>query len=231
MSTAIELQPIEVERERRIQGRSLTAAEVDAQLEQVLAPFAGTALGTRAHDAYEFAKRLDYDHPGLSAAAYLAHPVRVASLASRLIRPREDESVVLALLHNVFELSSVSPAQIAAGFGAPIAKAIEVLTVDRTRKDREYTVGYYRGICDMPRYVRMIKVLDKLDNLFILCLNPDDEVRRTYLADIETFIVPMAAADQPDLVPYLHELIGDCRVLGHRALSTFETSLSGRKQS
>jgi hypothetical protein len=67
----------------------------------------------------------------------------------------------------------------------------------------------------MQPHVRVIKILDKLDNLFVLCLNPSDEVRHQYLADIETFVLPMVASDLPALLPYITALVNDCRAVGH----------------
>lgn len=218
MSTSIPLRSFQAEREERIRARGCSMADVEKSLDDALAPHVGTALETRAHAAFEFARSLDYSHPGLSIAGYLAHPVRVASLVLRALRPADEQAVVLALLHNVFELSSVVPAEIAKRFGRPIADAITALTVDRSQKTREYTASYYRGLAPLPSWVRAIKVLDKLDNLFVLCLNPDDDLRRDYLADIETFVLPMVAADLPGLLPYVTALVEENRAIGHRPL-------------
>jgi (p)ppGpp synthase/HD superfamily hydrolase len=192
-------------------------AEVEQLFSGMLAPFTGMALASRARAAFDFARQLDYSHPGLDTAAYLAHPVRVASLVLRTLHPADEQAVVLALLHNVFELSTVSRDEIARRFGGPIAVAITALTVDRSQKTREYTAGYYRALHAMPAYVRVVKILDKLDNLFVLCLNPDDGVRRAYLADIETFVLPMVGAELPQLLAYVTALVEDCRATGYRA--------------
>lgn len=215
MNPGIQLKAFETERADRIRARECSMADVERSLDEALAPWAGTELEARARAAFEFARGLDYSHPGLSIAAYLAHPVRVASLVLRTTQPDSAAPVVLALLHNVFELSSVQPAEIANRFGQPIADAITALTVDRSQKTHEYTESYYRGLLAMPAYVRINKVLDKLDNLFVLCLNPNDDVRRDYLADIETFVLPMVAADLPGLLPYVTALVEDNRAIGH----------------
>lgn len=214
MTDAPILGSIAAERQMRLRARGIQDHEVEQLFSESLAPFAGTDLEARAREAFEFAKGIDYDHPGLSATAYLAHPVRVASLVLRIVRPVDEEATVLALLHNVFELSKVMPQAIGARFGAPISKAIETLTVDRSQTTHAYTTRYYTMLRAMPPYVRIVKVLDKMDNMFILGLNPNAAVRAQYLADIEEFVVPMVAADLPQLSTYFAELIEDCRRTG-----------------
>ena len=209
-SDSIGLGSIEEERQHRLASREIEADAVDRMLEDALAPYAGTLLARQAREAWAFASNIDYHHTGLSTASYLAHPVRVAALTLKLMRPPHEMGLSLALLHNVFELSDVRPDEISGRFGQPIADAIRVLTVDRTQKSRGYTVAYYRKLHDMPSYVRIVKALDKLDNMFVLCLNPSEDVRTQYLEDIETFVRPMVAAELPHLLPYFDNLIDDC---------------------
>lgn len=204
---------IEAERQRRLASRRDEGRESPAVFAAALAPWQGTPLSQRVRAAYAFAAGLDYHHPGLSPASYLAHPVRVADLALKLEGER-GEAAVLALLHNIFEVSTVDPGVVAASFGVPIADAIKVLTVDRSATSREYTQGYYAGIAAAPSWVRVVKILDKLDNMFLLGLNPDAGIRARYLDDIEEFVIPMASRDTPALVAYLEALTADCRATG-----------------
>jgi (p)ppGpp synthase/HD superfamily hydrolase len=135
-------------------------------------------------------------------------------MALTILRPPDEMATVLALLHNLLEVSKISAGEISEHFGQPLANAIVDLTVDRTQTTHDYTVAYYRKLMDLPRWARVIKVLDKLDNLFVLCLNPNEQVRNSYLADIEEFVMPMVTADLPHLVLYMRALIADCRKLG-----------------
>jgi len=210
----IQLKSFQAERNERIRARDSSMADVKKSLDDLLAPHAGTAIASRAREAFEFACELDYSHPGLSIAGYLAHPVRVAALTLRAFQPANEQAVVLALLHNVFELSPVTAEKIAARFGQPIADAITVLTVDRSQRTHEYKERYYQRLQAMPAYVRVIKVLDKLDNLFVLYSNPSEEVRRDYLAEIEVFVVPMTASVLPALLPYMTALVDENRTIG-----------------
>jgi (p)ppGpp synthase/HD superfamily hydrolase len=208
------LDSIENERLRRLRSRANNGEESEASLKTSLSPFSGTNLAEKTWRAYEYAKSVDYEHGGLSSAAYLAHPVSVACLALKVVRPPDENAAVLALLHNLLEVSKISEHEIAQRFGNSIAVAIRQLTVDRSQSTHEYTSRYYQALQSLPKWGRVIKVLDKLDNLFILCINPDAHIRAAYLADIEEFVLPMANADLPHLMPYLKSLVADCRRVG-----------------
>lgn len=213
MCQAAGLLTIAAERQRRLASRRDEGRESAAEFAAALEPWRKMSLAQRVQDAYKFAAALDYHHPGLSPASYLAHPVRVAALALQLSGGPGD-APVLALLHNIFEVTTVRPAAVAAKFGGSMVAAIEVLTVDRSMTSRDYTQRYYAAIAAAPSWVRMVKVLDKLDNMFLLCLNPDAGIRSRYLQDVEEFVVPLADRDAPPLVVYLQALIADCRAIG-----------------
>ena len=215
MSVNVSLGTIAVERKRRLQSRDNQGSEAEQVLVQALSTANAAVLATRAKMAYEFAKSLEYGHPGLGASSYLAHPVRVADSMIALAKPLVEDGVVLALLHNVFEHTTVSHETISQRFGVQIAEAIRILTVDRTPTDPDYTFRYYQRLERAPLWVRQVKVLDKFDNLFLLGLNPSAAIRAAYLADIEHYVVPMAQEVLPDLVLYIGSLIDDCRDIGY----------------
>lgn len=211
---ASHLRAIADERALRLRSRNDEGFEAEATFRQALSTFRGTALEEQAHRAHDYAASIDYTHAGLSPRAYLAHPVRVAALAMTLDPGVQPETVVCGLLHNVFEVSRVTPADVAARFGEPMAEGIGRLTVDRAQDTHAYKASYYGRIGDGPRWLRVVKVLDKLDNLFLLCLNQDAEVRRAYLGEIEEFIMPIVRAELPALEGYMDALIADCRETG-----------------
>ncbi len=210
-------QTISQERRRRLESRVANGAESPAEFDAALAPLPAPQQAELSR-AYTFAAAADYHHPGLTPASYLAHPVRVMATALGIQEPSDQQAGILSLLHNMYEVSNVGQADVAAAFGAPMADAITVLTVDRTDTSRAYVEGYYARITSAPHFVRLVKVLDKFDNLFLLGLNPDAEVRSTYLSDVDTFVIPLARSLDPDiagpLVPYLNDLVSECRTTG-----------------
>ncbi|MCM2303294.1 MAG: HD domain-containing protein [Elusimicrobia bacterium] len=211
------LGPIEEERRSRLESRAAQGAEAGAMFEACLAAHAEGEARARILEAYRFAQRIEYTHAGLTPAAYLAHPARVACLAMRLVKPLDAETVVVGLVHNVLEVSRLTEDDVAGALGRPVAEMLVALTVDRRRTSEDDTKAYYERLSRAPWAARLVKILDKLDNLFLLCLNPDDMVRSSYLREIETYIVPMAGRDLPELSHYLRLLIENCRTTGHRS--------------
>lgn len=199
-----------MERQRRLDSRAADGVESPAVFDVALATLPVEAR-QRLREAYAFAAAVDYHHPGLSPASYLAHPVRVMDLALRVTTPPDVQAGVLSLLHNLYEVSAIGPTVVAAHFGDAIAEAITTLTVNREDTSRAYVERYYAGIAAAPAFVQVVKVLDKLDNLFLLHLNPDTAVKRQYLDDVETFVVPLAHSSAAGLVAYLEALVAECR--------------------
>lgn len=174
-------------------------------------------------NAWRYATSLDYHHPGQSKEVYLAHPLRVTTLYLQLARPITEAGGMTALLHNAKEVSNVPDQDLENNLGVEVATAIRVLTVDRDRQwDGDYKRSYYRKIENSPLFVQQVKILDKLDNLFLLCLNPSDDIRDRYLKEVEMLLLPMARNALPDLVGYLGDLVAHNRRIGHRPLASME---------
>jgi (p)ppGpp synthase/HD superfamily hydrolase len=169
--------------------------------------------------AWDYAQGLEYSHPGQGKAVYLAHPLRVTTLYMDQFQPADAAGVATAILHNALELTGARRADLAAAAGETVAAAVETLTVDRARQwDDDYKDTYYRAIEAQPRHVARVKILDKLDNLFLLCLNPSADTRQRYLREIERWLIPMARRATPQLADYLSALAEDCRQTGHAPL-------------
>ena len=149
--------------------------------------------GTTYQTSFYLAKNLDYCHPGLESKIYLNHPLRVANLIVQNLLNIDDILLATALLHNIKE---VSPNQYQDGMKSlpeEIKNAVEALTVDRSRQyERTYKIKYYLNIESYSPLASQVKVFDKIDNLFMICFNPDSEIRRSYLQEIEDFVLPLA---------------------------------------
>lgn len=165
------------------------------------------------------ASSLSYHHPGQDTQTYLAHPLRVASLYLDVAPAPSGWGVSLALLHNVLEVAKVDEAALASEFGTPFFDALVILTVDRAQQwDEIYKDRYYGAIGASPTDVGAVKVIDKIDNLYLLSLNANDEVRARYLAEIERWVLPLAERCVPVAVPLMCELVARNRAIGHRPL-------------
>ena len=165
--------------------------------------------------AFRFAKEIKYRHVGLKSEVYFSHPLRVAALATLCSGTQDAGIGVVGVLHNVLEVSDVSLAYLSSTFGKSISDQIKILTVDReVQWDRVYKATYYSKIMEGPLSTRIVKIIDKLDNLFLLGLNPDASVREKYLMELEDFVLPMTVTSLPELTSYMRELIQDCKAIG-----------------
>lgn len=173
----------------------------------------------RLSDAWNYALSLDYHHPGQSKEVYLAHPMRVAMLYAQMIRPMDTTGVITAMLHNAKEVSDVSDDKLLSSVGEDVANAIFTLTVEReVQWDAAYKNSYYEKIESSQLFTHRVKILDKLDNLFLLCLNPSEEIRERYLNEIEKWVLPMTKKSLPELYDYMCELVLDNQRIGYRPL-------------
>lgn len=143
--------------------------------------------------ALRFASQIEYQHGVVPSHVYLKHPLRVAMSLLRKDRAYDPEAIIIALLHNVLEVSSISAQQLHDLFGASAAIAITHLTVDRAQQyDVAYKDEYYARIEATSVACAQVKVADKLDNIYMLCFNSSEDVRMKYLDEIDRWVVPMA---------------------------------------
>lgn len=209
------LDDIAIERHRRLLGLLEPDPHALVLWRRAMAALSDNVQRDRLAHAFRFAKEVKYRHVGLTSEIYFSHPLRVSALAT-LISGTQDASIgVIALLHNVLEVSDVSADNLSDIFGDDVSDQIKALTVDRdVQWDRTYKAGYYSKLMLCPLSARVVKIVDKLDNLFVLGLNPEESVREKYLAEIEDFVLPMATATLPRLIIYLQDLVQDCRLTG-----------------
>jgi (p)ppGpp synthase/HD superfamily hydrolase len=165
--------------------------------------------------ALEFAKSLEFKSSSLGKS-YLAHPLRVATFLLELSPAIGTDYLVIALLHNALETAQIAPSALEERFGAVVARGIETLTVDRSRPFETLEEAYYARLFAAGPDLALVKLFDKADNLFVLCLNPDAEVRRRYLDEIDRRLIPFARTVHAGLASYLEALTSDCRRTGHK---------------
>lgn len=169
----------------------------------------------RLAHAFDFAKAIKYHHVGLTSKIYFSHPLRVAGLATLISGAKDSETGVLAVLHNVLEVSDVTLDELTVAFGSGISNQIRALTVDReVQWDKAYKASYYNQLMQGPLAARVVKIADKLDNMFVLGLNPDASVRSRYLEEIEEFVLPMTVTSLPAATSYMRALVKDSRAIG-----------------
>tara|TARA_B100000989_G_scaffold299053_1_gene292575 strand:+ start:7980 stop:8633 length:654 start_codon:yes stop_codon:yes gene_type:complete len=156
---------------------------------------------------YHLLLSFEYSHPGLNKFAYMAHPIRVARLYISYCDNFRLDVFKLALAHNVIELTGMSDQDTLPDTLKPIFHMIKKLTVDRASQwDLDYKQNYY-GIISRSEKMSVVKVLDKLDNLYGLSSNPSKEIKLLYLNEIEKFVLPLAKTFTPKLVDVIDNLL------------------------
>lgn len=159
-------------------------------------------------------KSSDPNHP--SMLVYFSHPVRVATLALRVMKESSLETVVMSLLHNVFEVSGLHEQDlIDEGFKKRVADGIRLLTIDRSRQyDQEYLRVFYNNIEAFGSDLVLVKCVDRLDNLLGLEVIERSEKLNEYLDLSEQFVVPLAASLSDEFGIYLLKVLEYARAKG-----------------
>jgi len=158
--------------------------------------------------AYNFSKNLKYDHPGLDSHIYFYHPLRVCLLSTKINQNLSSELMTLCLLHNIFETTDIDPSIISKIFGKKIMTQLNILTVDRKNEwEKNYKKNYYENIKKANKNVIITKILDKLDNLYLLKENKNLKIKKRYLKEIEDFLMPLIKGNLENLYLYFKNLI------------------------
>ncbi len=163
--------------------------------------------------ALEYAKNLDFSNNHLKSS-YLSHPLRLASFLIEIQPTIKADYIVIALLHNVPETTNITAEEIRTVFGDTVADGIRALVVDRKVPFSSIEEPYYKGIFKKGEALVLVKLLDKIDNLFVLGLNPENEVRTNYIIEIREKLLPFAFDYNPQLGAYLDELLTETLNLG-----------------
>ena len=158
--------------------------------------------------AYNFSKNLAYTHPGLDSNIYFYHPLRVCLLSTKIRQKLSSELMTLCLLHNIFETTDIDPSIISKIFGKKITTQLNILTVNRKNElKKNYKKNYYKNIKKANKNVIITKILDKLDNLYLLKMNKNLKIKKRYLKEIEDFLMPLIKGNLENLYLYFKNLI------------------------
>lgn len=210
--------------ERADKIRSLLTDKIQAEKTKFWAALAEAAPELPETERNRIAAALDFNlsqdyGPGERNKFYGVHPMRVARFLIQSIDPASThyvDAIVAALVHNAIEKKILDKARLSERFGPWITEAVITLTPDREKTATEDGLrDYYASILKLDREVRVLKALDKFDNIFSLCLNPDDGVRTRYLAEIRKYVVGIVKKDCPQLAEYFEALVSDAEKLGH----------------
>lgn len=113
---------------------------------------------------------------------YIEHPLAVAELVRKA--GGHGNAISAALLHDVVEDCDVTLLDIFHEFGDSIANAVYFLTDDERgdRNRREHKIDLARRFSHAPKWVRMVKVADMIDNTQSI-VQYDPDFAKVYMAE------------------------------------------------
>lgn len=175
-------------------------------------------------DSLTFAANQDYG-TNILYKYYVGHPIRVAQLCALWLQKLNEKNVALiqaALIHNALEKEVLTPEQLETDYDSWIRKTIVTITVDRDdQQNADWAHRYYTELSKLDKYGQMLKVFDKFDNIYALCLNSDADIRKSYLDEIEEYILPVLSKHAPFWTDYFNHLIDSTRRIGHRSIESY----------
>lgn len=162
---------------------------------------------TQVTTTKKFAEAMKYTHSGLSQAEYILHPLRVGSISGLANPAARVISSQVGLLHNVYEVTAVKSSEISKKFGNDVEYVISSLTIDRKlQSNLTYLSDYYGVIANLPNKLGIVKVIDKLDNLFTLNNTANSGIKEKYLQEITNFVIPLCDFVSPHLSKLLNNV-------------------------
>lgn len=113
----------------------------------------------------------------------------------------------LALVHNIFE-KEIEVKKLKKTIDIKTLKHARVLKINRKKQwNKDYIKKYYIRLNSSHKNAKIIKCLDKFDNLFSLFKNPKKEIKQMYLQEINLFILPLVEKFLPNISNYYKKLI------------------------
>lgn len=148
----------------------------------------------------QLAENLKYKHAGLGSKEYFLHPLRVGSIAGIANPEKNILNVQIGMLHNIYEVTDLQKSDVLKIASSEVEKIIAGLTIDRKLQfDSGYLIEYYGIISSFPSKLGIIKVIDKIDNLFTLNTTATSEIKDRYLQEIADYVVPLCDLVSPQL--------------------------------
>ncbi len=191
--------------------------EVEKTIDAIKIYFTNEFLWDKWLFALNFAKNQNYGERDIDKY-YISHPLRLCRFLATALNHKSNyfcESLIASLLHNAIEKKILSFNEISESYTPWIANAINTLTVNRDEiTTRNGKSAYYERIHASCIEIQTLKIFDKLDNIFAVCLCSDDVIREDYLDEIEVFVRPLLIRNYPNLLEYFDGLITDSRKIG-----------------
>ncbi len=135
------------------------------------------------------------------------HIIRVSYYSLKFANKKDKAQICkLALAHNIYEKKNNSKI-LKKMFDKKTLNLARILKVNRKKQwEQKYIKEYYINLNKTNRLLRIVKCLDKFDNLFNLQKNPNLDIKELYLKEIDKYILPLVKKNLPKLFNYYKKL-------------------------
>ena len=96
---------------------------------------------------------------------YIAHPLRVMTIAVRLFRVSDEETLAAAVLHDTIEDTKTDHDDLSERFGPRVADYVAALSKDKRLPEERRERDYHDALAAAPIAVQLCKLADVYDNL------------------------------------------------------------------
>jgi guanosine-3',5'-bis(diphosphate) 3'-pyrophosphohydrolase len=96
---------------------------------------------------------------------YIAHPLRVLTIAATVFGVTDPESLAAAVLHDTIEDTTTDRDDLIERFGKRVASFVAALTKDKRLPEEEREKAYFETLSAAPVEVKLCKLADTYDNL------------------------------------------------------------------
>ncbi len=132
--------------------------------------------------------------PDIDPPPYVVHPLRVARILAEEWNQKDANLLATAILHDAFDDTliterSETETELRGVMGSEVFEAVHLLTkpylpsTQMTDVRFERDARYFKVLFEAPRWVRIIKLADRTDNLRDACQSADLEVWARYSQD------------------------------------------------
>ena len=125
--------------------------------------------------------------------SYITHPIRLVTNLLNYNPKIKTDYILVALLHNIPEVTDIKIEDLSSKYNSFIANCVSLLLINRelqpNYKISSYLDNYYLNLTNHSTELKLIKLFDKIDNLPVLSNNPNDEVRKDYINEIEHYLL------------------------------------------
>lgn len=151
----------------------------------------------RLRQAADYADTHHGDQQRPTGAPYREHLLEALEVLVRGARVTDPEILCAAVLHDVVEDTDRTVADVRADFGPRVAELVGWVTIPEPGPGQDKASvkeEYLRGLPDVPRDARLVKLADRASNAQTLRNLPEARRRAYYVQTVE-YIVPLAAGE------------------------------------